>query len=398
MVCTSEKQLPFQFWAKNQKDEAYIWNKFIALVEQYPTSPLFHYGSFERVAILKMGKLYGTPIKSILGRLFNINTCIYGKIYFPVRSNSLKDICRYLGLSWTSHNASGLQSIAWRYQYNDSGDNKFQELLETYNHEDCENLRILTQKLRDIATNGKHSPEIRFADIEGGSLTETASSIVGCFNKLLKSAHGNYEHSKIVLRKATETKEIRAKSRNDNLPGRFVNEKVNKVVNVRRGRTCPHHPGIALNPKTKEAAHTIIDLEFSARGVKKVVTKYVGKIGFCSICLNEFSPPAIRRIGRGTIYGNGIKAWAAYHRMALQLSFDNISQLAGELFGLTIRSNTVARLVYEFGQHYFHTEKLLLKKILSNPVIHVDETTINISGTSQYVWVITDGIHVVFRH
>ena len=347
-----------------------------------------------------MGKLYSTPIKSILDRLFNVNTCIFGKIYFPVRSNCLKDICRYLGLSWTSQNASGLQSIAWRYQYDDSGDHKFQELLETYNHDDCENLRHLTQKLRDIAANGKHSPEIRFADIEGGSLTETASSIVERFNKLLQSAHGNYENSKIVLKKATKTKPpaIRTRNRNDNLPGRFVNEKVNKVVNVRRGRTCPRHPGKTLKPKMKESAHTIIDLEFSARGVKKVVTKYVGKIGFCSICLNEFSPPAIRKLGRGTIYGNKIKAWAAYHRMVLQLSFDNISQLAGELFGLTIRCNTVGRLVYEFSQQYVHTEKLLLKKILTSPVIHVDETTVNIIGASQYVWVITDGIHVVFRH
>jgi hypothetical protein len=313
-----------------------------------------------------MGKLYSTPIKSILDRLFNLNTCIFGKIYFPVRSNSLKDISRYLGLSWTSHNASGLQSIAWRYQYDDSRDHKFRDLLEVYNHEDCENLRHVTQKLREMAANGKHSPEIRFADIEGGSLTETASSIVERFNKLLQSAHGNYESSKIVLNKAAKTIAVKTKNRNDNLPGRFVSEKVNKVVYVRRGRTCPRHPGTALKPKMKEAAHTIIDVEFSARGVKKVVTKYVGKIGFCSICLNEFSPPAIRKLGRATIYGNGIKAWAAYHRMALQLSFDNISHLAGELFGLMIRSNTLGRLVYEFSQQYVYTEKLLLKKILAS--------------------------------
>jgi predicted RecB family nuclease len=53
VIVTSEKQMPFQFWAENQKDEGSIWHKFIALVEQYPASPLFHYGNFERVAIQK---------------------------------------------------------------------------------------------------------------------------------------------------------------------------------------------------------------------------------------------------------------------------------------------------------------------------------------------------------
>lgn len=395
-VRTSEKIQSFQFWADCQKDEVSIWNNFVALIEQYPTCPLFHYGNFERIAIKKMGKQYNTPINSILDRLFNVNTCIFGKIYFPVKSNSLKDICRFIGLSWTSDNASGLQSIVWRYQYEDSGDLKYRQLLETYNHEDCENLRYLTQKLRDIAANGKHSPEIRFADIEGGALTESASSIVGDFNKLLHSAHGTYEQSKIVINKAAKINS--PGTRNDNLPGRFINEKVNKIVNVRRGRTCPRHPGKVLKPRMKEAAHTIIDLEFTTRGVKKVVTKYVGKVGFCSTCLNEFSPPAIRRLGRSTKYGHGIKAWAAYHRMALHLSFDNITQLIGEMFGIRIRSNALGRLVHEFSQYYVYTEKILLKKILTSPVIHVDETTISITGTLQYVWVITDGIHVVFRH
>ena len=39
----------------------------------------------------------------------------------------------------------------------------------------------------------------------------------------------------------------------------------------------------------------------------------------------------------------------------------------------------------------------MLKKILESPVVHVDETKINIQGVSQYVWVITDGLHVIFR-
>ena len=43
------------------------------------------------------------------------------------------------------------------------------------------------------------------------------------------------------------------------------------------------------------------------------------------------------------------------------------------------------------------TEKLLLKRILASPFVHVDETPINIQGSQNYVWVLTNGTHVVFR-
>jgi len=40
---------------------------------------------------------------------------------------------------------------------------------------------------------------------------------------------------------------------------------------------------------------------------------------------------------------------------------------------------------------------LLLRRILESPVIHIDETKISIHGFQQFVWVMTDGSHVIFR-
>ena len=200
IVCTTKAEDNFQFWADTQEDEKNIWNQFVFLINQYPNATLFHYGSFERKAIEKLGSLYNTSIKPIIYRLFNINTCIFGKKYFSVRSFSLKNICRFIGLTWTSQQASGLQSIIWRYRYDETGDQSYRELLMTYNLEDCENLKKLTVKLREIAENGAHSAEFGFADKEGGSLSETAEDIVGSLDKLLKSAHGKYEQTKIKLK------------------------------------------------------------------------------------------------------------------------------------------------------------------------------------------------------
>ncbi|MCX7207376.1 MAG: IS66 family transposase [Proteobacteria bacterium] len=394
-----------QYWADSKADEAAIFAKMIILLNCHPTSPIFHYGNFERVVITKLGKTYDTPIDTILTRLFNVNTCIFGKIYFPVRSNGLKEICNFIGLPWSSPGASGLQSIVWRYRYDETQDEKFCNLLLAYNYEDCENLRLLVVRLREIATNGKHSVDIRFAEIEGGSLSEQASTIVFQFKKLLVSAHGKYEQSKIILKKVSKAnsssvlagKQAGVLAR-ENARNKHNTRKVDKTIKVRRGRTCPKHPGRLLKPTEIESTRTIIDLIFTPRGVKKVVTRYIGKQGYCSACHSQYSPPAIRRLGSVQNYGHGFQAWVAYHRMALRLPIDKITQLIEDVFFEKISSSQVYALFEQLSRYYVFSENLLLKKILSSAIIHADETTVNILGSSQYIWVITDGTHVVFRH
>jgi predicted RecB family nuclease len=398
IVRTSGSSQTFQFWADCVEDELVIWNSFITLIEQYPACPIFHYGSFERKVIQLMGKKYGMQTETILDRLFNVNNCIFGKIYFPVRSNGLKDVCQFLGLSWSSPQASGLQSVVWRYWFDETGDTSYRQLLHTYNYEDCENLRCLVERLRDIAINGSHSPQIRFADVEGGSVTENAASIVEGFNRLLKSAHATYEQAKIKLKQKPKAaipslkKDVEKPTHNPD------HRKIHKVIKVRRGMTCPNHPGRALKPRETEVARIITDLVFTDRGVKKVVTQYIGKVGYCTACSNQYNPPGIRRLGHGEKYGRRLKAWIVYQRMALQLPLTKITHLIEDIFSEKIASTQVHCLFEQLSREYESTEALLLKKILAGPVVHIDETSINILGSSQYVWVITDGTHVVFRH
>jgi len=259
---------------------------------------LFHYGSFENKAIIKLGERYGTPTKTIIERLLNVNTCIYGKLYFPVYSNSLKDICNYLGLSWSSPNASGLQSIVWRHEYDQSKNNCYREILQTYNLEDCLNLKGLTEYLRQIVADAAHSEHVRFADKEGGSMPESASNLSKQLSNILLSAHGTYEQKKIRL-KNKDNVTTSTDDSGDNKKKRLISQgrKVNKIVQVRRGRTCPNHPGRKLKPTQIEASQTIFDLKFTSRGVKKDITKYIGKKGRCTACKHSFSPPQIRKLG-----------------------------------------------------------------------------------------------------
>jgi hypothetical protein len=49
------------------------------------------------------------------------------------------------------------------------------------------------------------------------------------------------------------------------------------------------------------------------------------------------------------------------------------------------------------ADYYAPTESACLRAICKSPFVHVDETKINVQGVDHYVWVFTDGKHVVFR-
>lgn len=66
------------FWANNEADELKIWQQFVALVNKYPATPIYHYGNYESKAIDILGKRYKTEVTNIHNRLKNIVNSIYG--------------------------------------------------------------------------------------------------------------------------------------------------------------------------------------------------------------------------------------------------------------------------------------------------------------------------------
>jgi predicted RecB family nuclease len=74
-----------------------------------------HFGAYDTVAMKRMKarlrEFLHTKMDRILERATNVLSVIHQHIYFPVYSNGLKDIGRFLGFEWTSKNATGLEAI-----------------------------------------------------------------------------------------------------------------------------------------------------------------------------------------------------------------------------------------------------------------------------------------------
>ena len=111
------------FWADDKNEEEKIWKCFFEFMCDFPNVPIYHYGSYETDAVKKMKNKYGIKT-NMEEQLFNINKVIYGQVYFPVYSNSLKDIGKYIGASWSKNNSTGIQCVVWRYNWENQTENR----------------------------------------------------------------------------------------------------------------------------------------------------------------------------------------------------------------------------------------------------------------------------------
>lgn len=278
LVCEADSCTYHSFWADTLQDEASIWQQFLEMVDQYPDAPIYHYGSYEPRALAQMSRRYESDDETLKTRLVNVNTYIYGRVYFPVHSNRLKDIGEFIGASWTAKDASGLQSLVWRHHWDETQNTEYQQTLLTYNEEDCRVLMLLTNELIQIKTSADTMSEVDFADQLKRQATGDGEVIHSQFGEILKFAHADYDKRKISFRWETNIKKDKAKrgGKKGHQAYLRVTPRAGKIIRVPRRRMCPKHKGVSLQSSENLAERTIIDLIFTKNGVRKVITKYIG--------------------------------------------------------------------------------------------------------------------------
>jgi transposase len=402
LVRRGEERQAHSFWADSRADEPRIWGELRTLLDAAPEAPIVHYGSYEPRAIARMGQRCGIDVEAYLRRMVNLNEEVFGRVYFPVRSNGLKDIGAFLGATWSVPDASGLQSLVWRHRWEESHDDGLKEELRRYNRDDCDALVTLYDELARLGgPTTSADPRVDSAVSPKQVASEDGAKVHAKFAEILKSAHGSYEANHITLRK---TGRLNATSEGEHMDGRkrrqafrrIMPTRADRVVAVAKKRVCPEHRGKRLHPIGDPVERYQIDLRFSRKGCKKVVTRYTGTMVYCTRCSRRFVPPAITRLDR-RLFGHGFKAWVVYQRVVLRLPYRVIVTVTEDLFGERTSKDSVVRFINELAARYRPCDDRSLKRVLESPFVHVDETRISIQGSEQYVWVLTDGRHVVLR-
>jgi predicted RecB family nuclease len=399
LVYDGEKCVQHSFWADTPEDEETIWKQLLAKINEYPEAPIYHYGSYEIKAVSELAKRYTTDVEKVIKHLININSYIYGRIYFPIFSNRLKEIGSLIGASWTSPNPSGLQSLVWRYKWEENAYSVYKENLLTYNDGDCNALKLLIDKISEISIQIGLRSDIAFADQKQKLSTEVGEEIHAQLEFILKSSHADYNKNKIAFRRNkidNYRHKVGGRTGHQGF-ARIAPSKINKVIELPAIKECKEC-GQELFQNVKKPVTTItIDLKFTKSGCKKIFYLYKSFNTYCKTCNKHFKPDIFYR-GKGSyIFGHGFESWIVYQRVALRLSYNLIVNNCIEMFAEPISSATVNYILHHFADQYSDCETILLERILLNPFVHVDETSINIRGLNQYVWTFTDGRNVIFK-
>jgi predicted RecB family nuclease len=397
LVCRQGKAEYESFWADNDKDEATMWSALVERLAAFPGSPIYHYGSYEKKAFVTLAIRHGKG-SEFSDRLVNVALSVYGKVYFPVRSNGLKSLGRFLGAAWSDPQASGLQSLVWRHGWELTRDEKFKRSLLCYNREDCEAVRLLVDRLDQIRRDATSDPTIEIASQPKRHATETGNAIHVQFERILKSAQEDARVRGIRIRPMDVEEEdapTRERKRKGHPSFHRIAPKARRTVLVEPRQRCPKHNEELVPRPKKPAENTVVDLVFTRSGCRKTVTRYVGLKSHCPKCRRYFNPPEIG--WHPHAFGHALQAWTIYQRVVLRLPYRVIIQVTEHLFRIGISKGTVVSFLQYLSEYYAPTEAAILQAILKSPAVHVDETKINIQGVDHYVWVFTDSQHVVFR-
>ena len=397
LVVSGETETFHSFWADQKSDEPTVFVRFVEAIRDLPELRIFHYGKYERVALLRMKarlpERLRPTIDTLLERATNVLSVIHPHVYFPTFSNSLKEVGRFLGFDRADENATGLHCIVWRnsWQANKAPDIKARLL--QYNQDDCYTLKRIVEFIRGLAaadSSGAAVSQIPFKNAQSEDRTkdrphwdifrprEYASED---FKKVAQCAYFDYQREKVYVRTHPHFKVVNRRHRKF----RRLSSRINKVESI-EGYRCPHCQSRKIE-QGKQLSHDVIDLKFFRYGVKKWITRVLSWRYRCLKCGNSFRSE--ERSPHPTKYGHGLMSWIVYCNVACGMNMLRAERSLAEVFGLSLPDSEGYRSKKYLMSLYQPLYAEILQSILGGPVLHIDETTVRLRKQQGYVWVLT---------
>jgi predicted RecB family nuclease len=390
------------FWADTESDGEQLlrrfWEYLAAITDN---AHIFYYGHYEARVLRRIIKQLGTKTSGdlLLKNSTNVLSLIYANIYFPTYSNGLKEIATYLGFAWSPPAVTGLNAIIWRYKWESARDNATKDILLAYNRDDC----VALEKLIDFIAKVSRFGDPQISNDDGIRFVEQIKSdgyndkfgkqpaAIREFAEITERAYFDYQRDRIYIRTNDNFKEIRRrKKRNERRKSVF---RVNKHVTL-KSRVCPRCRSLHIT-RDWENYHSreTLDLRFSPSGVRRWVTRYRSPFHFCNDCIKWFVPPTLRKISR---FGHGVRSWTMDQQIGNRITLQNLERTAKDHFALPIRYSQIHKFKQEAGEYYKRTYNIIMRNIIKGPIIHCDETKVDLQAGSGYVWVFTNMEEVIY--
>lgn len=411
IVADGRTESRHSFWADQPADEPQIFEQLIQLLRPYDDFRVFCYGRYERAFLKRMRKFARRKrlADRVLARTTNVLSVIHDHVYFPVYSNGLKEVARHLGFEWADPDASGLQSLVWRADWERTGADPLKQILLRYNLDDCAALKRVTEELFAIAPGPGGSgatpttcrlPAVRVEELDALAFPRRSGSIEFAnpdFAAVNKLAYFDYQRERVYVRTSRTLRKNLARSK----------KRVNRAARVSKevfveARRCPHCRSAAVAVATGDSAPVwptagkrAFDLVITPAGIRRRVILYRTRPHRCSDCGRVFVPEAYEQLDK---HFHGLKSWAMHMHVGHRLGLAVVEAMFREQFGLDVDRVELHMFKALLARYYRPTYRQLLTSLRAGGLIHADETEVALRTGRGYIWVFASVETVVFLY
>ena len=165
--------------------------------------------------------------------------------------------------------------------------------------------------------------------------------------------------------------------------GRELSSHPDQVV-VARARTCPHcQASVSAAEQQLRGLYERIDLPV----VKPHITRVERYGGTCPSCQQTYESPVPVGLEPGSPFGPQMASLLTYLRYHHAVSYQRLSQLMGEVFGVAISEGAIANVLRRVQGQLSVPVAQILERLQRSRLVCSDETGARVQGQNQWEWV-----------
>jgi len=164
---------------------------------------------------------------------------------------------------------------------------------------------------------------------------------------------------------------------------RRLTQTPDKTERVMASACC--HCGTDVSNQAQRCRHRYDHIDLPP--IRPIITLIELFGGRCWGCARRYRAAAPTEMAPGTPFGPGIRSLLAYLHHSHRVSFERLSRIADELFGLAISEGAIANAFQRMGTSMGLATKAITDRLLTARIIASDETTTRTNGVTHWQWV-----------
>jgi transposase len=176
--------------------------------------------------------------------------------------------------------------------------------------------------------------------------------------------------------------------------GRELSQQPDQVV-VAQAKCCPHC-GVAVNLSEQRLSGIYERIELPP--ITPHITRVERYGGVCQGCQQGYEAPVPVGLEPGSPFGTTVASLVTYLRYSHAISYQRLSQLMRELYGLSLSQGAIANLLQRVQVQLEMPVTKIVERLRSARLVGSDETGARVNGKTQWEWVFQNDqvcLHVI---